>query len=461
MIVCPGVSHVFRELIDSPPVRPEQNREPLGVFTQTTIIPGMPPTERSLRRRPRTPAIERWISESSSERSVWLSLVSLLLLFYLPTASYGFEYHPDALTNVFTAWSVAHEQTFYLDDWEGVTGPPYFGGANQIIEGRGRPISKYPPGTALLAAPFHLVWSDALVQTAIFQTPTGPLPATFPLPSFVPGAIVAAATSAMGVASVSILMRRRLGHQAALITAVVLGLGTSYWSVAADALWQHGPVAMWLGFGLLALDSDRPWLSGAMFGLAVVTRPQVLVAVAVLGLLMAAARRSWTTVAGVGIGTAVGLFAYLGFNLASFGSPLPESAGGYWVTNTVSTSGAFFWEGLVRTFVDPERGILLWSPILVVALVAIRTGWKAADPLVKAAAVAGIVLLLLQLRGNVWTGGDAFFAYRYPLESLYLAAPLAAGTVWRWGHSKVWRARVAGGIATLSIVAHAVGSVIY
>jgi hypothetical protein len=155
------------------------------------------------------------------------------------------------------------------------------------------------------------------------------------------------------------------------------------------------------------------------------------------------------------------LSAYAGFNLLAFGSPLPDSAGGYWVTNTVDTSAAFFVENLVRTFVDPERGVLLWSPILVVTVLGIRRGWGMADPLLRAAALAGILLLLVQLRGNVWTGGDAFFAYRYPLEAVYLTAPLAATSAWEWVQGPRWRTRLAGAAALLSVIAHAAGSVLY
>jgi hypothetical protein len=147
--------------------------------------------------------------------------------------------------------------------------------------------------------------------------------------------------------------------------------------------------------------------------------------------------------------------------MLAFGSPLPDSAGGYWVTNTVNTSASFFIENLVRTFVDPERGVLLWSPILLVALLGVRRGWGLADPLLRAAALAGILLLLVQLRGNVWTGGDAFFAYRYPLETVYLTAPLAATAAWGWAQGARWRTRLAGAAAFLSVLAHAAGSLLY
>jgi hypothetical protein len=131
------------------------------------------------------------------------------------------------------------------------------------------------------------------------------------------------------------------------------------------------------------------------------------------------------------------------------------------VTNTVNTSASFFVENLVRTFVDPERGVLLWSPILVVAVLGIRRGWGVADPLVRSAALAGVLLLLVQLRGNVWNGGDAFFAYRYPLEAVYLVAPLAATAAWEWVRGTRWRNTLAGAAAFLSVIAHAAGSVLY
>src|SRR5690606_29871789 len=71
------------------------------------------------------------------------------------------------------------------------------------------------------------------------------------------------------------------------------------------------------------------------------------------------------------------------------------------------------------------RGMLIWAPYLVVLVpIGIKTRKQMPD-WVSAAAVGGILYLLIQLRANRFSGGDGHFAYRYPLETLTAAAPWA------------------------------------
>lgn len=421
----------------------------------------MPARGSNLLRLTATPTlVSRWAPESGSDTRFLLTVAAILAVFYLPTASYGLN-HPDPLTNMFTAWSVANQQTVYLDDWASVTGPPFYGHANQIITGKGGPVSKYPPGAALLAAPLHFGWDPAPTTEAAFITLEGTERASFRLPSFIPAAVVASLTTALGVAAMSVLVRRRLGHVPALSFAVVLGLGTGYWSVAADGLWQHGPLAMWTGLGLLALDRHRPLLAGAAFAAAVLTRPQIAIAIALIGITIAWSRRSWQTLLGVGVVSGLGMVVYVIFNLAVFGHPIPYDAGGYFVANTVTASWSFFLDNILQTLFNPRRSLLLFSPITLVALPGLSRAWHRADAMVRSPAIGGLVLMLVQLRGNVWDGGDAFFGYRYALELVLLTSPLAALSIHQWVQGSVVRTRITSSAASLSVLIHAIGSVLY
>jgi hypothetical protein len=87
----------------------------------------------------------------------------LFLIFFI-TADRTLPFDQDPFANVFTAWSLATDGDVYLDEFDKVTGPEFFADVNQLMRGRGRPVSKYPPGAALLAAPLYLLDRDAPTQ---------------------------------------------------------------------------------------------------------------------------------------------------------------------------------------------------------------------------------------------------------------------------------------------------------
>ncbi len=399
--------------------------------------------------------------EEGSERRFFLRVVAILLILYVPTASYTRPYHIDAFANVYTAWSLANEGTPYLDDWKPVTGPDYFSQANQIVEGKGRPVSKYPPGAALLAAPLYLFFPDAPVVVGKYLTFDDEVrTSTDPVPSLVPAAIVAVSTTAIGVAAIGLLIRRRWGGRVALVAFLALGLGTTLWAIAANALWQHGPATMWMGLGLLALDTRRHALGGLSFGLAILTRPQIALAVAVIGVGISIGRRSFKTLAVIGVTSGMGMLLYLVYNLAVFGEMIPHAAGGYWIENTATASFALT-EGLWRTFLDPSRGVLLWSPVTLPSLLRLKTAWRTTDPLVRSSAVGSVAYLLFQLRGNTWTGGSGFFTYRYAIEPLFLATPLLVASAISWTGSRPIRRWILGFAILASIAIQLAGAIIY
>lgn len=96
-----------------------------------------------------------WIDAQSPGRFFLLALLPLLAI-YLATASWSSVKSPDPLTNSVTAWKLVEDRTVFLDDyaaWSGIRTGPIL-----VVEGDGRPVSQFPPGAALLAAPLYAVW---------------------------------------------------------------------------------------------------------------------------------------------------------------------------------------------------------------------------------------------------------------------------------------------------------------
>lgn len=79
--------------------------------------------------------------------------------------------------------------------------------------------------------------------------------------------------------------------------------------------------------------------------------------------------------------------------------------------------------------VSPMKGLLIFYPILLVALFALGRAWRQATDWERAAAVAGLAVLLTQLSLNRYSGGDAFWGPRLVIEPLALASPLLARAV--------------------------------
>jgi hypothetical protein len=135
----------------------------------------------------------------------------------------------------------------------------------------------------------------------------------------------------------------------------------------------------------------------------------------------------------LGLCAAVGLGALLAYNAAIWGEP--SVSGGYgdgfeeqFAHSGLSWFASNVWGGLV----DPHHGLLPWAPfvaVLAIGVVAERrhlTDWS------LAAAIGGVLYLLIQWRANTFAGGRGHSGYRYPLEMLTACAPAFYLGYLRW-----------------------------
>jgi len=233
----------------------------------------------------------------------------------------------------------------------------------------------------------------------------------------------------------------------ATVTTLVLAFGTTAWSVASRALWQHGPslllllAALWLVLSLRgggdtgARPGEHPgsatvdpeaagrgdatgapgWTApalGVVLTAAVVTRPTNAVpALALLGWVAWSRRdRLGPVVLGVVVSAVVaaGLAAALGL-----GVPPPYYSASR-ITVGAETVGAF-----AANLVSPSRGLLVSTPVVLLALPGAWLWWRrpADRPLVVALVlwVGGLVLAVSAF--TQWWAGHTFAA-RFTTESL-------------------------------------------
>jgi alpha-1,2-mannosyltransferase len=135
----------------------------------------------------------------------------------------------------------------------------------------------------------------------------------------------------------------------------------------------------------------------------------------------------------IGIGSAAGHAALVWFNSVVFGSP--SITGGYsgsFATRAASFDVLDYLGNIILALVHLERGLLIFSPFLILLIPGLRAGWRAAPAWVRGSAVGGLLYLLLQLKANRYSGGVGFWGYRYPLETLAAAAPLLLLSYTEW-----------------------------
>ena len=240
-----------------------------------------------------------------------------------------------------------------------------------------------------------------------------------------------------------LLLSRHLGAERAHAG----GLAVAAFALASPAfaasllLFSHSLTAFLLFAAFVLLhDAPRPTpgaaaLAGLALGWAATVEYPAFLPAAVLAAL-AARRLGVTGAAALAAGGALPALALAAYNTACFGSPLALSSGreAHVAYVTLASRGVFGVgapspAALAGLLLSPERGVLVWFPVLVLAAAGLRRRPAAVDdrlPLVLAPAA-----LLLAMSGYPNWHGGWFPGPRYLLPVLPFAVVLAARGVER------------------------------
>jgi hypothetical protein len=280
-------------------------------------------------------------------------------------------------------------------------------------------------------------------------------------------ALTASLLTAGAVALVYAAVSRRTNRRTAVLVAVGLGLGTNLWPMASRSLWQIETVTFGLALALHALwrpsDATKPrhvWIGAAGLALAGCARLETAPAIAVILASLALRLGMRRTLPALGL-VAAAAGVLMGVQWTWFGSPLGAKLilqqTGLAMHGVSSTLSSQPWYGAIGLLLSPSRGVLVFSPIALIPLLAIPMMWRqrldAGDNWWSAAA-------LLQYAGyatySMWWGGHTY-GPRYLLDALIPLVPAAAAGV-AWVMARRWR-QVVGGLAlTWSIVVAATGA---
>jgi len=270
----------------------------------------------------------------------------------------------DSRLSVPTASAVLHRGSLRLDSVPSV-GPALAQTDYDVVRRDGATLPFFPWPPMLLALPGVAIADLAGVDVPALR-PSDPNE-TFPIEMPTAALLVAmtAVVIALLVLEVTPAGPRAARH--ALGVALVFAFGTAAWSTASRSLWQHTPAMLCAGLALLAaVRSGRNrrylWLLGAALAIGFTMRPTGAVPLVVLGLwsLGAHRREAWRVVAAC-VAVAV---PFVAVNLAAYGSLLAPYYAGTRIGNEVTIG---FGESLLVHLVSPSRGLLVYTPMFLLA----------------------------------------------------------------------------------------------
>jgi len=293
-----------------------------------------------------------------------------------------------------------------------------------------------------------------------------------PLAPSVISSLTASLLTAGAVALVFLALGRIVSQRVALLTAIGLGLGTNYWALLSRTLWQHETVAFGIALTLWAwLRPSRaltmaPAVIGGI-GLALACTCRLHVAPLAAILLLWFARRAGVTrvlIPGSIVASAVaGLFAaqyeWFGDVLGGFGAMqrVALQPGAHGVTSSIDPLP---WMGALGLLVSPSRGLLEFSPVVLLALVGVRRSLREFPELrLGWLLVASAALFVEYTWYSVWWGGFTF-GPRYMMDLLVPLTPSAALGV-EAALARRWSRWLSGAALAWSILVSATGAFVY
>lgn len=419
--------------------------------------------------------------------------MGLLLVFFVFCASPNVD-SGDGFSITPTAHSLIYDQDLDLSEFRDAD---WFDRHYGVVQTEDRRQTYFPWLSAVFAAPTVVVW-DALSIVGLVSNSSDQITAGTVGPLQVVGGSVSASLGAVMLALTTRRLFQLMAETAAdrehsrlqsthrmLTTAsvlgrwqvtlwiVVLGLGTSLWSVASRSVGQHAPSVLLGSIAMFLLTSmigqhpmPRRVLSGmalgALLALAYWERPTNLVlsfvAIAVIGV----CRRS--VLPSLLAGLAATHMAALAANVVLVGRAVPP----YFTGGRVGWHGEYL-EAMAANVISPGRGLLLFSPFLAgAALLALpsRRSLMSRDlgvySLVAAFGALGYLLIVSGFKESWWAGIS--YGPRFMTESVVLLGPLALLGLFGPARNTFLPTSVARAVAGLlimaSVVIHGSGAVL-
>jgi hypothetical protein len=291
-----------------------------------------------------------------------------------------------------------------------------------------------------------------------------------PLAPAVVAVVTASLLTAGAVTLVFLALSRTSPTSIALLVAIGLGLGTNLWPLASRTLWQLETVSAGLGLALYGWfrprDDLRGWpvaIGAVGLALAGAARPQVapIVGVLLVGLAIRIGLRRAAPAFVIVLLAAASLMLYqwtwFGDVLGATSALQAQNLKGHGVTTTFSNTP---WIGALGLLVSPNRGLAVFSPIVLLAIGAMPAIWLRPGPNGErwwsAAAAAQFASYACY---SMWWGGHTY-GPRYLVDLLIPLTPAAAIGV-AWAMRRRWARGLAALALAVSVAVAATGAFCY
>lgn len=352
----------------------------------------------------------------TSRRSTALLLFLICAAIYIPTAH---AISNDVVTADFAAWQVAIDgkRTFTPDELPVPMDHP-LRDVWIITNADGQETIGRSSGVIVASIPaYWLVQPDTMTSW--------------------PARVTAALITAAAVAMLYLLLSRYLDRRRALLAAGIFAFATPVWSLAADGMWPHTITVVGIIGMAWAAERDRWWLVGLFGGVALWGRLHAALICALLVLGVAFVRRAprppLKPVLQAGSTGLLMLALACCWTRWYYGTWNPTA--GYTTSVFTDYAGqhAIDLQNQLGMWISPERGILTWTPLIVVLAGALVRSWRQLPDWSRMLLLAGVVYTLVQAYFNRFSGGSTFYPYRLGLEFLASATPALALSAHRMG----------------------------
>jgi hypothetical protein len=354
--------------------------------------------------------------------------MGIFLIYVASPAAQNF----DSFLSLPTAVAILHHHTLHLDAFRTATVQGNYGLTRTAD---GHEVDSFPWTPALLLIPATALLDLTHTLGLTRSAPELVAANHTDLVQEVSGSAVAALTALVVFAAAH---RRFYGHnhqraKAGLVT-FAFAFGTANWSTASRAMWSHGPAMLALATAWLAAVrlADHGTCSGrgvlvvigVSLAVAYTARPTSVVTAAAL-LAWVGRTRGIRTAALVLLSAATVLAPWLVVNRVELGNWLP----GYDAADRLSLHSRYA-EALTANVVSPSRGLLVASPVVVVALLAfvpaVRRKLSRESRSLDTAMLASVALQLgvVSALGSHWWAGHAYGA-RFMSDALPALALLS------------------------------------
>lgn len=274
--------------------------------------------------------------------------------------------------------------------------------------------------------------------------------------------LVALSTVAMALIGYALTSgHERLRVRVGLTTALFFGFGTAAWSTASRSFGQHTPAMFFIALALMVLIAGARtsrWSLvpvGACLAAAYVMRPTSAITVAVLGVWILLTQRD--RLVGLVGGAAAVLVPFVAVNLWVYGKALAP----YYDTGRPKSGTRLpFLESLGVNAISPSRGLLVYTPLLVLIPLSVVLAKRRGGPMgIYYSALVASVMHWVVISSYGYTAGSAygarFFTEITPLF-VVLLVPLFTALMGKTLSTAVRLATVA--LVVLSVLVNAGGA---